>query len=112
VGAYLVSPTELVVGAGALAVFGQAELVYLVALGLALAEKGLALHKPGPAPDGFLKAAEDAFGAAPASLAACRVLAHLDPLVRGGDPRKVDVAAVLRQSDAFSAIARKALSTL
>jgi len=110
--AYLVGPTELVLGAGALAVFGQAELVYLVALGLALSEKGVALHRPGPLPDNFLKAAEDAFGAAPSSLAACRVLAHLDPLVRGGDPRKVDVAAVLRQSDTFPAIARRALSTL
>jgi tetratricopeptide (TPR) repeat protein len=110
--AYLVTPTELVLGAGALAIFGQAELVYLVALGLALADQGIALRASGPVPGGFLKAAEDAFAAAPASLAASRVLAHLDPLVRGGDPRKVDAAAVLRQSDAFSAIARKALSTL
>ncbi|HVE86536.1 MAG TPA: hypothetical protein VND93_26950, partial [Myxococcales bacterium] len=70
-----------------------------------------ALRRPGPV-EGFLRAAEDAFAAAPGSLAACRVVAHLDPLVRGGDPRKVDVPAVLRQSDAFSAIARKALSLL
>ena len=110
--AYLVTPTELVLGAGALGVFGHAELAELVALGLALAERGVALRKPGPLPDGFIKAAEDAFGAVPASLAACRVLAHLDPLVRGSDPRKVDAAAVLQQSDAFLAIARKGLSTL
>ena len=109
--AYLVTPTELVVGAGALSVFGHAELAYLVALGLAMAEKGIALRQPGPV-EGFLKAAEDAFAAVPGSLAACRVIAHLDPLVRGSDPRKVDVAAVLVQSDAFATIARKALSIL
>ena len=53
-----------------------------------------------------------AFGSYPASLAFCRVLAQLDGAVRGGDPAKVDVGAVLKQSSAFTAVALAALESL
>jgi hypothetical protein len=90
-----------VLGAGALSCFGAAELSYLVAL-------GLALRRPGKV-EGFVKGAEESFAAVPASLAACRVIAQLDPLVRGSHPLKVDVATVLTQSEAFEGIAKRAL---
>ncbi|MEW5741363.1 MAG: hypothetical protein AB1938_20745 [Myxococcota bacterium] len=101
----------LVLGAGALAVFGQAELPYLLALALSLSEAGEQLTRPGEV-DGFEAAAAAAFTAYPASLAAGRVLARLDASVRGGDPRAVDEAAVLRQSAAFRAVALRALEQL
>jgi hypothetical protein len=58
------------------------------------------------------EAALVAFDANPTSLAACRVLAHLDPSVRGGDPTSVYIPAVLRGSDAFRAIAFRALELI
>jgi len=101
----------LVLGAGALAVFGQAELPFLLALALSLGPSGEALTRPGEV-DGFEAAAAAAFHAYPASLAACRVLARLDAAVRGGDPRAVDEASVLKQSAAFRAVALRALEQL
>jgi hypothetical protein len=101
----------LVVGAGALTVFGQAELPYLLALALSLGDAGRHLAQPGEVP-GFEKAASAAFAAYPASLAAGRVLARLDASVRGGDPRAVDVVAVLKRSAAFRAVALRALEQL
>lgn len=101
----------LVLGAGALAVFGPAELPYLIALALRLGDAGEALTRPGPVPS-IEEAAGEAFEAYPAALAAARVLARLDASVRGGDPRSVDEAAVLRGSAAFRAVALRALATL
>lgn len=101
----------LVLGAGALSVFGQPELPYLLALALSLGEAGQALARPGEVP-GFEDAAGAAFAAYPASLAAGRVLARLDARVRGGDPRQVDEAAVLKDSAAFRAVALRALAQL
>lgn len=108
--AYLAGRT-LVLGAGALSAFGQAELPYLLALALSLGEAGQALSRPGEVP-GFEEAAPAAFAAYPASLAASRVLARLDASVRGSDPRAVDEAAVLRRSAAFRAVALRALEML
>jgi hypothetical protein len=102
---------HLVLGAGALAVFGQAELPYLVALALRLGPAGAELGQPVQAP-GFEEAARVAFEAYPASLAALRVLAHLDPRVRGRDPRQVDVGQVLRTSPVLGVLARSALAML
>lgn len=101
----------LVLGAGALSAFGQAELPYLLALALSLGEAGEALARPG-AVEGFDEAAAAAFAAYPASLAASRVLARLDAAVRGGDPKTVDEAAVLKASAAFRAVALRALEQL
>ncbi len=109
--AWLGGETRLVIGAGALAAFGQAELTYLVALAFSLGEHGRALSQPADVP-GLVQAAKNAFAAVPNSLAAARVLAQLDGSARGGDPAKVDVAAVLRESPAFKAIAGDALSIL
>jgi hypothetical protein len=92
-------------------VFGPAELTYLCALALALGPRGQGLAKPGPV-DGFDDAAALAFAANPSSLAASRVVAHLDPQVRGGNPEAVDVARVLVGSSAFRAVARRALELL
>jgi hypothetical protein len=110
VGAFLAGKV-LVLGAGALTVFGQAELPALVALALALGEHGVGLEGTGDVTE-FVPAARHAFGAYPASLAFCRVLAQLDPSVRGGDPALVDVATVLRGSAAFHAVALAALESL
>lgn len=109
--AYLASPDELVLGAGALACFGPVELSYLCALALCLGASGEALSRPGEVP-GFDEAAVKAFRAVPASLAASRVLAHLSPEVRGSDPTKLDVGTVLRTSSAFRAVALAALETV
>ncbi|WP_224364763.1 flagellar hook-length control protein FliK [Hyalangium versicolor] len=106
--AYLTAPDELVIGAGALACFGPVELGYLCALALSLGKKGVALARPG-AVEGLEEAAVDAFRAMPASLAAGRVLARLDPDVRGGDPTEVAEAAVLMGSPIFRAVALTAL---
>lgn len=102
--AYLASPDELVLGAGALGCFGPVELGYLCALALSFGEKGIALSKPGSA-EGLEAAAVEAFRAVPASLAAGRVLARLDPDMRGGDPSDVDEGAVLSANPAFRAVA-------
>ncbi|OJH39302.1 tetratricopeptide repeat protein [Cystobacter ferrugineus] len=109
--AYLASPEELVLGAGALACFGLVELGFLCALALCLGASGEALSRPGPVP-GFDEAAVEAFRAVPASLAASRVLAHLSPEVRGSDPSGLDVGVVLRDNPAFHAVARAALETV
>ena len=102
---------KLVLGAGALTVFGQSELPALVAIALALGEHGAALRGLGEVP-GFTDAAEKAFTAYPASLAFSRVLAQLDDATRGSDPARVDVAAVLRKSQAFRGVALSALESL
>jgi hypothetical protein len=109
--AWLLDERRLIIGAGALAVFGQAELVYLAALAISLQAHGRALMQPGEVP-GFVEAAVNAFNAAPGSWAAARVLAQLDATVRGSDPAQVDAAAVLRESAAFRAIATRALEIL
>jgi hypothetical protein len=109
--AYLTSPDELVLGAGALACFGLVELSYLCALAMCLGASGEALSRPGPVP-GFEEAAVAAFRAVPASLAASRVLAHLSPEVRGSDPATVDVGTVLRTSPAFRAVALASLEVV
>jgi tetratricopeptide (TPR) repeat protein len=106
--AYLLSPDELVLGAGALTCFGPVELGYLCALALSLGKAGIALARPGPVP-ALEQAAVDAFRAVPASLAAGRVLARLDPDMRGADPSDVDEGAVLAASPIFRAVALAAL---
>ncbi|MBN1207744.1 MAG: flagellar hook-length control protein FliK [Myxococcaceae bacterium] len=106
--AYLTGPDELVLGAGALTCFGPVELSYLCALALSLGEAGVALARPGPVP-GLAEAAVAAFRAVPASLAAGRVLARLDPDMRGANPTQVDEAAVLAGSPVFRAVALTAL---
>ncbi|XXF77129.1 flagellar hook-length control protein FliK [Myxococcaceae bacterium GXIMD 01537] len=106
--AWLAAPDELVLGAGALACFGQVELACLCALALCLGERGEALCRPGPVP-GFDEAAVRAFRAVPSSLAMGRVLARLEPAQRGGDPLAVDVGAVLAHGDSFRAVALAAL---
>lgn len=103
--------SKLVLGAGALTVFGQAELPALLALALALGERGEALRGMGAVP-GSTEAAVRAFEAYPASLAFSRVLAQLDDSTRGSDPAKVDVGAVLRKSEAFRAVALSAVKSL
>jgi hypothetical protein len=109
--AWISEAPRMVLGAGALTVFGQAELPALLAIALALGESGTALRELGPV-EGFTDAAVRAFGSYPASLAFCRVLAQLDDSVRGSDPSKVDVGAVLRKSEAFRAVALSAVKTL
>jgi hypothetical protein len=106
--AYLISPDELVMGAGALTCFGPVELGYLCALALSLGEDGVGLARPGPVL-ALEQAAVAAFRAVPASLAAGRVLARLDPDMRGGDPSDVDEGAVLAASPIFRAVALAAL---
>ncbi|HZA13055.1 MAG TPA: hypothetical protein VE618_01105, partial [Myxococcaceae bacterium] len=109
--AWLVDEDELVLGAGALGVFGPIELGWLCTLAIALGPNGVALSRQGHVP-ALAEAALVAFDANPTSLAACRVLAHLDPSVRGGDPASVYIPAVLRGSDAFRAIAFRALELI
>ncbi|MBZ4419259.1 flagellar hook-length control protein FliK [Myxococcus sp. RHSTA-1-4] len=106
--AYLTSPEELVLGAGALSCFGAAELGYLCALAVALGEAGVKLARPGPVPE-LEAAAVAAFRACPASLAAGRVLARLDSEVRGGDPAQVEVGLVLARGGTFRAVALSVL---
>ncbi len=106
--AYLTSPEELVLGAGALSCFGATELGYLCALALALGEAGVMLARPGPVP-GLEQAAVAAFRAVPSSLAAGRVLARLDPEERGADPAKVEVGLVLARGGTFRALALSVL---
>ncbi len=103
--------SRLVLGAGALTVFGQAELPALISIALSLGEVGVKLRGIDAVPD-FADAAVRAFKAYPASLAFCRVLAQLDDSVRGGDPSRVDTGVVLRASAAFRAVALAALESL
>jgi len=105
------APQVLVLGAGALAVFGPSELTYLLALAMALGENGQQLRRPGDV-EGLEEAAAAAFEAYPVSLAAGRVLAHLDGRVRGGDPSGVKLNELLPQSTAFEAVAKKAIAIL
>lgn len=106
--AYLLGARTLVLGAGTLALFGSAELAYLCALALALADEGVKLRDPGPVA-ALPEAAAQALRAAPSTLAACRVAAALDGSVRGAEPHSYELGAVLRSSDVFAAIARAAL---
>ncbi|MBU8895496.1 flagellar hook-length control protein FliK [Corallococcus sp. M34] len=106
--AYLVTPDTLVLGAASLACFGPVELGWLCALALVLGEHGARLARPGAMPE-LDAAAVTAWRAMPTSLAAGRVLALLDASVRGGDPMRVEVGAVLANSEAFRAVALAAL---
>lgn len=105
------APQVLVLGAGALAVYGPSELTYLCALAIALGEEGHRLREPGDV-EGLDEAATAAFEAYPVSLAASRVLAQLDPRVRGGDPATVRLNEVLPESSSFRAVAKKAIEIL
>jgi hypothetical protein len=98
-------------GAGALAAFGPTEVTALVALAAALGDAGRQLREPGEV-NGFSDASANAFRAVPSSLAIGRVVAFLDERVRGSDVRKVDLAAVLRTSEAFRAVAHAALERI
>ncbi len=109
--AWLAATGLVVIGAGALAVYGQSELTYVLALALALGEEGHTLREPGEV-KAFVDAAVLAFDAYPSSLSAGRVLAMLDPRVRGKDPQAVQLAEVLLDSPAFIAVARRALERL
>jgi|GEM_PF-456460 len=109
--AWLAATNLVVIGAGALAVFGQTELTYLLALALALGEEGHTLRDPGEVKP-FARAAVLAFDGYPSSLAAGRVLSLLDPRVRGRDPSLVQMGELLPDSDAFIAVARRALERL
>ncbi|MGQ0508935.1 MAG: flagellar hook-length control protein FliK [Myxococcaceae bacterium] len=100
---YLASPTQLVIGAGALGGFGPAELTYLCALALALGPAGASLAQR-DLPSGFAAAAVAAFDAVPSPLAAGRVLATLE-----GAEGMTEIAAVARRSDAFRAVVERAL---
>jgi hypothetical protein len=102
---------RLVLGAGALAVLGQAELPFLVALALRLGPAGALLGRQGPVP-GFELAVREAFQAYPGSLAACRVVALLAPEARGRDPRTVDVGRLLSASPVLASLAQAALDRL
>lgn len=103
--------SKLVLGAGALSTFGQAELSALVALALSLGESGEGLRRPG-ALAGWEAAAVTAFAAYPASLAFLRVLAQLEDGVRGTDPAQVELGVVLRASRAFQAVAQAAVERI
>ncbi len=105
--AWMLSPGELVIGAGALGVFGPTELGWLCALALALGPKGERLSQPGTGPD-LVDAALAAFEAYPASLAACRVIGWLEERARGAAHRG-DPSRALPDSAAFRAIAGRAL---
>ena len=109
--AYLAQGQRLVLGAGALAAFGAGELPWLVALALAMGARGEGLRRPGPV-EGLEEGAALAFDAAPSSLAAARVLARLDPALRGAEPGLGSELEVLRHSGAFLAVARRALERL
>lgn len=98
----------VVLGAGALGVFGPMELNFLMALALGLGADGEALRRPGKVPS-FAGAAVLAFNACPSSLAAARVLAVLDDRVRGSDPTLVQTAEILTGSDAFQKVALRGL---
>ena len=109
--AFLVAPNLLVLGAGAVSLFGPAELTYLLALGLCLGSRGANLRRPG-AVEGFEEAALNAFEAFPSSLAAGRVLCQLDERVRGLDPAFFSMAELLPSNPAYRAIALSVLDAL
>ena len=107
--AWLAQDEVVVIGAGALSVFGPGELVYLVALALALGASGEKLTAPGEV-RALPAAARRALRAVPSSLCAARVLAQLDGKVRGGDPKSVQVSRVLRDSTLLEALALETLA--
>ncbi|HEY1333657.1 MAG TPA: hypothetical protein VGF31_05330, partial [Myxococcaceae bacterium] len=106
--AWLASAGDLVLGAGALTLFGPVEVTYLVALALALGDEGQGLARPGEVP-GLADAAAEAFVAVPSPAAAARVLLWLDPVARGADLDTVDPVAVLMGSAALAAVVQRAL---
>ncbi len=106
--AYLASQNALVLGAGALGAFGPGELGWLCALALALGPAG-ARWVNGEQPAELTAAALEAFEAVPSALAAGRVLAVLESSGRE-ELATVRPAEVLSRSEAFIAIAQKALS--
>lgn len=105
------SGKTLVLGVGALSVFGAAELTYLCALALALGDEGQALAQ-GRRPGNWVLAARLAFDAYPSSLSACRVLGHLEEQLAGDIPDGPELSQALAKSDAFAAIATRALERL
>ena len=104
----MASTHDLVLGAGALSVFGVVDLTFLLAVALALGDEGQALHRPGEVA-GLGAAAAEAFTAVPSPAAAARVLLWLDPAARGADLDTVDPAAVLTGSAALTAVVQRAL---
>jgi hypothetical protein len=106
--AWMASAGDLVLGAGALSLFGPQEVTFLVALALALGDEGQALARPG-AVARLPAAAAEAFAAVPSPVAAARVLLWLDPVARGADLDTVDPAAVLTGSAALAAVVQRAL---
>ena len=106
--AWMASAGDLVLGAGALTLFGPVEVTYLVALALALGDEGQALTRPGEV-SGLADAAAEAFAAVPSPAAAARVLLWLDPVARGADLDTVDPTAVLTGSAALAAVVQRAL---
>ncbi|MBX7114119.1 MAG: flagellar hook-length control protein FliK [Myxococcaceae bacterium] len=101
----------LVLGVGALTVFGAQELTYLAALALAMGEDGRRYAETGVAAH-LAASAVTAFDAYPASLAACRVISFLDSQARQKAGTAVNAVQVLGQSEAFVAIAKRALERL
>ena len=106
--AWLASAGDLVLGAGALSLFGPVEVTYLVALALALGDEGQGLTRPGEVA-GLSEAAAEAFAAVPSPAAAARVLLWIDPMARGADLDTVDPAAVLTASAPLAAVVQRAL---
>lgn len=99
----------LVLGAGALSLFGPVEITFLTALALALGAEGQALARPGEVP-ALGAAAARAFAAVPSPAAAARVLLWLDPVARGADADTIDTAAVLTGSLPLAAVVQRALT--
>jgi hypothetical protein len=106
--AWMAGANDLVLGAGALSLFGPTEITFLTALALALGEAGQALARPGEVP-GLEAAAAEAFAAVPSPSAAARVVLWLDPVARGADLDTVDPSAVLTGSAALAAVVQRAL---
>ena len=63
-------------------------------------------------PSSVGEAVKAAFRSAPASLAACRVVARLADSVRGVDPRSVDVGRTLGETSGFRVLTSAALARL
>lgn len=111
VGVSLFDRQKLVLGAGALAVFGPVEVTAAMALAAALGDESRTLRRSGEVA-GFAEAAASAFRAVPSSLALGRVVAFFDERVRGADVTRVEPAELLRTSDAFRAVAHAALERI
>ncbi len=106
--AWLAGANDLVLGAGALSLFGPTDITFLAAVALALGDAGQALARPGEVP-GLDAAAAEAFAAVPSPSAAARVVLWLDPVARGADLDTVDPSAVLTGSTALAAVVQRAL---